>query len=136
MNRSNLKTRGSVRASMLLAGVVVLSCSLRAGEPAAGLSSRQAAVHALNRLSFGPTQGQIDEVAELGWKKWAEQQLDPQSIDDQAMEKRLEKYPSLQLSLTELFKQYQPDPKKRPGEKATMKNGGRLPVNAGSCVPS
>jgi uncharacterized protein (DUF1800 family) len=54
---------------------------------------RAAVEHALNRLSFGPTPGQVDEVQRLGLARWIDQQLNPSSIDDSAVESRLTPLP-------------------------------------------
>jgi len=74
------------------------------------LTQREFAFHALNRLAFGPRPGQVDQVQEIGWKTWARQQLDPKSIDDSELERRLESdYPSLKMSMTEIFAKYRPE---------------------------
>jgi uncharacterized protein (DUF1800 family) len=50
---------------------------------------RAAVEHALNRLSFGPKPGQVDEVQRLGLARWIDQQLNPATIDDSALQARL-----------------------------------------------
>ncbi len=55
-------------------------------------------LHALNRLTFGPRPGDVEAVSKMGLKKWFEQQLNPQSIDDSALEARLANYPAMKLS--------------------------------------
>src|SRR4029078_5304058 len=50
---------------------------------------RAAVEHALNRLSFGPKPGQVDEVQRLGLARWIDQQLNPSAIDDSAVQARL-----------------------------------------------
>lgn len=40
-----------------------------------GLDERQAAVHLLNRLTFGPRPGDVDAVVEMGLTNWVERQL-------------------------------------------------------------
>jgi uncharacterized protein (DUF1800 family) len=54
-----------------------------------GMPARERAVHALNRLSFGPRPGDIDRVTAMGTDAWIEQQLHPEKIDDSALESRL-----------------------------------------------
>ena len=54
---------------------------------------RAAVEHALNRLSFGPTPGQVDEVQRQGLARWIDQQLNPSSIDDSAVQSRLTPLP-------------------------------------------
>ncbi len=49
------------------------------GEPLpwrqAGLTERQAAVHLLNRFTYGPRPGEVDRVLELGLRNWIEAEL-------------------------------------------------------------
>jgi uncharacterized protein (DUF1800 family) len=54
---------------------------------------RAAVEHALNRLTFGPRPGQVDEVQRLGLSRWIDQQLSPSSIDDSALTSRLTPLP-------------------------------------------
>ena len=42
--------------------------------------------HALDRLTFGPRPGEVEEVKAIGLDAWIAQQLHPASIDDTAME--------------------------------------------------
>jgi uncharacterized protein (DUF1800 family) len=66
--------------------------SLAAG--AAEIPGDRAAVeHALNRLTFGPRPGQVEQVQRLGLSRWLEQQLTPSSIDDAALAGRLTPLP-------------------------------------------
>src|SRR6185369_4346527 len=41
------------------------------------MDEHQRAVHALNRLTFGPRPGDVDRVAAMGVDKWIDQQLNP-----------------------------------------------------------
>src|SRR5688572_7212539 len=54
---------------------------------------RAAVEHALNRLTFGPRPGQVEEVQRLGLSRWIDQQLTPSSIDDSALTSRLTPLP-------------------------------------------
>src|SRR5215467_11625673 len=80
------------------------------GLPIAELSPDQAILHALNRLAYGPRPGDIERVRQMGLAKWIEQQLYPNSIDDKAIEARLQDYPTLQMSTAKLISEY-PRPK-------------------------
>ena len=62
------------------------------------LTDRQRAVHALNRLAFGPRPGDVDKVLKDGVDVWIEQQLHPDAIPDRAVEARLQNLPTLRLS--------------------------------------
>src|ERR1700732_2188767 len=48
----------------------------------------------------------------MGLSKWIEQQLDPTSIDDRAVEARLEQFPTLRMSTAKLLVEY-PQPKQQ-----------------------
>ena len=74
----------------------------------AGLTEKQAAAHLLNRFTFGPTPGQIDEVVNMGLEKWFAQQLN-ESLEDTDMLKRLITYDALNLSSEEIVNTY-PNP--------------------------
>src|ERR1700682_4014138 len=70
------------------------------------LTERQRALHALNRLAFGPRPGQVDEVLKVGVDKWIEQQLHPERIADSGVDARLAKLPTLALSNHEILERY------------------------------
>src|SRR5467141_2831122 len=80
------------------------------GLPISELSPDEAILHALNRLAYGPRPGDVERVRQMGLAKWIEQQLNPNSIDDKAMEARLQDYPTLRLSTAKLIDEY-PQPK-------------------------
>ena len=68
----------------------------------ASLSPREQTIQVLERFSFGPTPGMVQAVTSEGWQKWFAQQLDPDSIPNSALEKRLADYPSLQMTPAQL----------------------------------
>jgi uncharacterized protein (DUF1800 family) len=80
------------------------------GLPITELSPDEAILHALNRLAYGPRPGEVERVRQMGLAKWIELQLNPNSIDDKAMEARLQDYPTLRLSTAKLIDEY-PQPK-------------------------
>jgi hypothetical protein len=51
----------------------------------------QRILHALDRLTFGPRPGELEEVKAIGLDAWITQQLHPATIDDFAMEQRLQR---------------------------------------------
>jgi uncharacterized protein (DUF1800 family) len=63
------------------------------------LSERQRALHALNRLTFGPRPGEVEVVLAKGLDSWIEDQLHPESIDDSALNARLAPYATTRMSL-------------------------------------
>jgi uncharacterized protein (DUF1800 family) len=86
--------------------------------PITELSADEAIFHALNRLAYGPRPGDVERVRQMGLAKWIEQQLNPNSIDDKALEARLEDYPTLKMSTTNLMEEY---PQPKPAEKEAAK---------------
>ena len=80
------------------------------GLPITELSADEAILHALNRLAYGPRPGDVERVRQMGLAKWIDQQLNPNSIDDKAVEARLQDYPTLRLSTAKLMDEY-PQPK-------------------------
>ena len=67
---------------------------------------RARAIHALNRLTFGPRPGDVERVLAIGMDKWIDQQLHPDSIDDRALEARLTPFRSLRMSTIELAENF------------------------------
>jgi uncharacterized protein (DUF1800 family) len=67
-----------------------------------------AATHLLNRITFGPRPGQAAQVAAIGLDAYLEQQLNPQQIDDSALEQRLQAFQTLGLDPSELLVQFAP----------------------------
>jgi hypothetical protein len=78
--------------------------------PITELSADEAIFHALNRLAYGPRPGDVERVRQMGLAKWIDQQLNPNSIDDKALEARLENYPTLRMTSAKLIEEY-PRPK-------------------------
>ena len=79
------------------------------GLPTEALSEDEAVLQALNRLGFGPRPGDLERVKELGLQKWIDQQLHPESIDDSALDARLERFPTLKMSSAKLLDEF-PEP--------------------------
>ena len=61
-----------------------------------GLSKRQAAVHLLNRFTYGAKPGDVDKVLEMGLEHWFEQQL-KQAYDESELSTYLEHYDILKM---------------------------------------
>ena len=104
----------SVRA--LVSGVL---CVLMVGQPmlaARGITKpgastkqiqgQQRVLHALNRFTFGPRPGDVAAVQAMGLKPWFEQQLNPLSIDDSALEEKLSAFPAMKMQEAELKQRY------------------------------
>src|ERR1035437_6203093 len=109
--------------SMLIAALVIAQpCAAFAarpdvasdrGEALGGLSSDQRVSQALLRLTFGVRPGDFEAVKDMGVKEYIDRQLAPDSIDDSALQKRLDRLPTLNLSNPTIAEQYNP-PKPKP----------------------
>jgi uncharacterized protein (DUF1800 family) len=76
------------------------------GDP---LTEREIAAHVLNRLSFGPRPGQVEEVMELGWEQWVRRQLDPASIPNDRVDSYLaSEHRWTVMSMGDIFRSYRP----------------------------
>jgi uncharacterized protein (DUF1800 family) len=79
------------------------------GLPDESLTEDEAVLQALNRLGFGPRPGDLESVKEIGLQKWIDRQLHPDSIDDSALNARLERFPTLKMSSAKLLEEF-PEP--------------------------
>ncbi len=76
--------------------------------PPTELTARERAAHLLNRLAFGPSPRELDEVAALGEGAWIARQLTPAAVDDSAVQAKLAAFPTLSLSTAQLREAYPP----------------------------
>jgi uncharacterized protein (DUF1800 family) len=78
-----------------------------AAEPSNAYLSHDAAIlQALNRFTYGPRPGDLERVRAMGLSTWFNQQLNPDSIDDKALDERLASYPAMRLPLDKLMELY------------------------------
>jgi uncharacterized protein (DUF1800 family) len=76
------------------------------GLPIQDLTEDEAILEALNRLGFGPRPGDLERVKETGLQKWIDRQLHPDSINDSALEARLDRFPTLKMSSAKLYDEF------------------------------
>ena len=76
--------------------------------PVSHEDEQKRALHALNRLSFGPRPGEVDRVAAMGVDKWIDQQLHPDKIDDHAVEARLAGFTTLRMDTRQMIEKFPP----------------------------
>ena len=88
----------------LAASVPVLRA--KKGEPKAGSNEQKRAVHALNRLTFGPRPGDVQKVTEMGVDRWIDLQLHPEKISDDALQARLAPLRTLRMNPKELVESF------------------------------
>jgi uncharacterized protein (DUF1800 family) len=126
-----MRERFGIGTSLLAAGrgaLVAALCSVLVGQPVmanAAPAPKRAkkkvvlppveiqgdarALHALNRLTFGPRPGDVKAVEAMGLDKWFEQQLNPSGIDDSVLEAKLAQYPAMHLTQADLMQRF-PEP--------------------------
>jgi uncharacterized protein (DUF1800 family) len=73
---------------------------------ASGSNEPRRAVHALNRLTFGPRPGDVQAVTAMGVDKWIDLQLHPEKISDDAVESRLAAFRTLRMSSREMAEEF------------------------------
>ena len=102
------------RHSLLIAAALLLTAALtaqfalgRKKEKLTGtMDEQKRAVHALNRLAFGPRPGEVERVMAMGVDKWIDLQLHPDKIDDSALEARLAPFRTLRMSTREIVEDF------------------------------
>src|SRR5580704_1044135 len=74
------------------------------------LSQDRQIIHALNRLTFGPRPGDVEEVRRVGVAKWIELQLHPDRIpQNPALDGKLKPLETLRMDVAEIVKKYTPE---------------------------
>jgi uncharacterized protein (DUF1800 family) len=74
----------------------------------ARLTDDQRILHLLNRLTFGPSPGELARVRLIGIERFINEQLQPETIDDLDLAKRLEALPTQRMASAELYQFYPP----------------------------
>ena len=98
-------------AAALLPVLLLLSVMAAKKHKSSNASDEQKrALHALDRLTFGPRPGDVQAVMAMGVDKWIELQLQPDKISDAAMQTRLAGYRTLQMNTREMILEFPPDP--------------------------
>lgn len=71
-----------------------------------GLTAEQRALHALNRLTFGPRPGDLQKVMDADVDDWIEQQLHPEEISDTVLDGKLGQFRTLRMSTHEMVQTF------------------------------
>ena len=74
--------------------------------PEAAPSEERRAVQALNRLTFGPRPGEVQQVMAMGVDRWIDLQLHPEKISDSAVEARLTPFRTLHMGSKEIAEEF------------------------------
>ena len=80
---------------------MILGGPLLAQEAPENTSDQAAALHVLNRITFGPRPGDVAAVEKMGLSNFINQQLHPESIDDSQTDREIAQFELLQLSGTD-----------------------------------
>jgi uncharacterized protein (DUF1800 family) len=65
--------------------------------------------HALNRLTFGPRPGEVEQMKSLGLDKWIDEQLHPEKIDDSGLQARLSNFRTINMTAREMAEKFPPN---------------------------
>ena len=72
----------------------------------AQVTPHDSALHALNRLAYGPRPGEVDSVARIGVMRWIEWQLRPEKIRDESVASRERRFTLLAYDRADLAQRY------------------------------
>ncbi len=70
------------------------------------LTEEQRAIHALNRLTFGPRPGDLQKVMAMDVDDWIEQQLHPDEINNNALDAKLGQFRTLRMQIRDLVQMF------------------------------
>lgn len=96
-------------------------------------------IHVINRLSFGPSPGDIQHIQAVGIDGYIQEQLSPETAKDSPeLLRQLKQYPTLSLTPVQLERQYgfrQPGQRKlklSPSERKQRRRRSRIPLREAS----
>jgi len=104
----------AVAVTLSLALVLGQVCNLaaqaqgRQSSKKSTLTGDQRVAHVLSRLTFGARPGDFERVKAMGVDAFIAQQLDPDSVDEVAVQARLRRLPTLGMATPVIFEQYTP----------------------------
>ncbi len=111
---SQRRTYFWIAVSLLLSLVAFTAFASRKKEKKAAdatqMDESKRAMHALQRLTFGPRPGDAERVAAMGVDKWIDLQLHPEKIDDSSLEARLSGFRTLRMDTREIVENFPPPP--------------------------
>jgi len=89
-----------------LADSLPLSAKKKPSTSDAASIEQKRAVHALNRLAFGPRPSDVQQVTAMGVDHWIDLQLHPEKIADGGLEPRLAAFRTLHMSSKEMVDEF------------------------------
>src|SRR5258705_4111737 len=99
---------------------------------AQALTPRDSALHALNRLAYGPRPGEADSVARTGVMRWIERQLDFERVPDSRLAERERAFKLLDYDREELAQRYGDALRERQRMQREMAQNGRTGLLGGA----
>lgn len=113
---TNITRTGKLTTFLIIFALIspILTISVNAkdrsgGETRKNLTEDQKIMHVLDRLGFGASPGDIERVKAIGINKYIELQLDPASIDNSVIDRKLQNYEILNMKTSDIFAKY-PNP--------------------------
>ncbi len=116
--RASSRPRRGNRLILLLTVALLLAAGVMTQFALAGkkdkslpgaMDEQKRAVHALNRLTFGPRPGDVESVRQMGVDRWLELQLHPDKINDSALDARLSPFRTLRMGTKEIVDNFPPE---------------------------
>jgi uncharacterized protein (DUF1800 family) len=95
---------------LISAGAVPQLLAKKKNKPDSGANEQKRAVQALNRLTFGPRPGDIQQVMAMGVDRWIDLQLHPEKIPDSDVEARLAPLRTLRMGSKEIVENFPDNP--------------------------
>jgi uncharacterized protein (DUF1800 family) len=94
------------RFFILAAAILILQASATGEQSVRIPTDDKAITHALNRLAFGPTPEQVEEVKRVGLAAWIDRQLHPERIKDDDLDARLARLETIDLDAQTIAEEY------------------------------
>ena len=110
IQRRNLSLVAPLLA-FVLAGFSIAAVAWKKDKKApssAQMDTQKQALHALQRLTFGPRPGDVERVSAMGIDKWIDLQLHPERIDDHTLEAHLVPFRTLRMDTREIVENFPP----------------------------
>jgi uncharacterized protein (DUF1800 family) len=82
----------------------------RATAPTPQLTEEQKILHLLNRAGFGPRPGDVERVRQMGLAEYLEQQLHPEELADDFLERPILALNTLQMTQFDILQNFEPAP--------------------------
>ena len=96
-------------ATFLLVCLFAVAAKKKSADASIGtMDPAKRALHALDRLTFGPRPGELERVSKMGVENWIELQLDPDKINDSNLDARLAPFRTLGMSTREIVENFPP----------------------------